>query len=569
MKRLLVLIFITLSSQLWASDKVTIIPDSKDVSLEEVFGITFRIETESDDEPEIKFDPYGLDVLEKSNEGVSSTTTYINGKLSSKREYIIRYQVKSNILGNVSLRNIEIKAGNEIIKHSNIYINSAREAEKNRNIFIQAEPSETNVYKGQGIMLRYFLYYKVRITSQNIKQFPKLNGFMKRYFQENPYRERINHNGEMFERMLLYSTVIFPEKLGETFIDPLIVEISYPSRTSNSPFGSFGMGFQNIRKKTYSSKRVAINVKPLPTSNVPEGFTGLVGSHSFKLTVLKNKFLVNEPVELKLVVKGEGNLENYSGPSLINDPALEEFENNSNLETTNTVMATKTFQYTYLARKNGKIDAKKVPLAYFDPAKNTYVTEFVEIPEMTIEGTASAGVSHGNGNVITQNSTQGNSGAEIENNQIALIGPYFENSILKQLFSNYFKIVNILLIVGIIFVFLMILKPILKFNHKDEIDQRISKIKKSNLGYTEVYNFLDKIEDSNRSLLKKIENAEISPHAKKYFENILTNREDNLFGDRKHGKNKLAFKEKYFKEVGKLVKAKHENRKESTRFIHR
>ena len=157
--RFIILTFLFISTAL--AGNIEIVPDSRNVVVGEIFGITIKVETKSGDEPEIKMEGRGIDVLEKENQGVSSTTTYINGKLSSKREYIIRYQLRANKTGRVSLINIIAEVGDETLRHGSIYFTSTNEPQQNRNIFVQAEPSKTVIYKGEGILLRYYIYNKI------------------------------------------------------------------------------------------------------------------------------------------------------------------------------------------------------------------------------------------------------------------------------------------------------------------------------------------------------------------------------------------------------------------------
>ena len=78
----------------------------------------------------------------------------------------------------------------------------------------------------------------------------------------------------------------------------------------------FGFGNQRFKNKDLSSPMVEIEVLPLPTEGVPSSFTGLVGEHEFNLSVPKTKYLVNEPIEIKLEVKGKGALENLDAPAI-------------------------------------------------------------------------------------------------------------------------------------------------------------------------------------------------------------------------------------------------------------
>ena len=141
------------------------------------------------------------------------------------------------------------------------------------------------------------------VNGKDIKKFPKLKGFVKRFIQYQPQPERVSMNNEIYERTALYSLILFPEDIGIVNIDPITVRLQYISvDSSNDPFGGMGFGLspRSIKVKTVSSPKVEVEVLALPTQNVPPSFTGLVGKHDFKLSINKTKFLVNEAIEAKL-----------------------------------------------------------------------------------------------------------------------------------------------------------------------------------------------------------------------------------------------------------------------------
>ena len=167
-------------------------------------------------------------------------------------------------------------------------------------------PKKT-LYLGEGITVRYFLYSKVPVNSVDIKKYPKLNNFLKRFLQEQERSERVSVDGQLYLRTQIYAAKLFPEKPGEVKIDPLELSASYPVVRSGDPFGTFGLN-RNFKTKTIASETVKLQVLPLPQP-VPENFTGLVGKHDFNLQFGQTKMIVNEPLEVKLTVAGGGALE--------------------------------------------------------------------------------------------------------------------------------------------------------------------------------------------------------------------------------------------------------------------
>ena len=113
-------------------------------------------------------------------------------------------------------------------------------------------------------------------------------------------------------------------------IDPISLNITYSDRSSRyqNRFG-FGLQLGRTKKRSIRSKQIKLDIQPLPVEGMPKNFTGLVGKHNFQLKTNKTKYLANEPIEFQLVVAGEGALEVFDAPALLNHPLVEEFETNS------------------------------------------------------------------------------------------------------------------------------------------------------------------------------------------------------------------------------------------------
>ncbi|MEX1098965.1 MAG: BatD family protein, partial [Bacteriovoracaceae bacterium] len=382
----LLLLFTFWSVSLFA-DSVRVEVRPKEPLVNENFRVLFEITTDEGTDPIIHFDPLGLDVVSKNETGIRTRTTYINGRLATERSLTVVYEMVATRPGSAFLRNINVELNGKKLTHETLRIGILRVPREARNIMVRAHVDKEEVFVGESILARYYLYNKVPVTSTDIKKFPKLNKFLKRYHQEKMSAERVQMNGEIYTRRVIYTAQLFPTEAGEYRIDPITLGVQYSNRGSN-PFNTFGFGSRSgqARKMTVSSGPIQIKVKALPAQGVPPSFTGLVGKHDFKLELNKNKFVVNEPIELKLVVKGPGALELYDAPKLFDEPDIEEFESNADLEVREDFSATKTFLYTYLGRDGMELEDKKIPFSYFDPDALQFKTEYLSIGKIIIAG---------------------------------------------------------------------------------------------------------------------------------------------------------------------------------------
>jgi hypothetical protein len=383
MKFVSLLLMLIFSFPLWANEVKIEINPTKPVA-GEVFQAYFRIFTDIDDEPAINFSPSNVEVVGKSNQGISTRTIYANGKLTVTREMTFVYDLVSAKPGFANLKDISIQVGNKTIRHPTVMLTVLKEPEVLADVFVMTDVPKKALYIGEGVVARYYLYSKVPVSNLDIKKYPKLNGFLKRFLQEPERTERVSVDGQLYMRTQIYAAKLYPEKPGELKIDPLHLSATYPSSRGGDPFGAFGMN-RDFKTKTISSESIKVEVRPLPEP-IPAHFTGLVGPHEFQLQFGQTKLIVNEPLEIKLTVSGVGALENLEAPDLIKHPALEEFESNGDLKISDADKATKVFDYTYLAKENFNLPSKELTLSYFDPNSQKYVTTQLNIPEVVVAG---------------------------------------------------------------------------------------------------------------------------------------------------------------------------------------
>lgn len=370
----------------WA-DSLDIRIEPKEPLVNENFKVVFEINTEEGTDPVVNFDPLNLDVISRSETGVRTRTTYINGKLTTERSLTVVYEVAAKRPGSAFLRKINVELNGKKLRHKTVRINILKTPKKARDILVRAEVDKEEAFVGESVLVRYYLYNRAPVVSTNIKKFPKLESFLKRYHQEKTAAERVNLDGNIYTRRVIYTAQLFPAKPGDYKIDPITLGVRYSKRGS-SPFDAFGFGsrYGGTRKVAISSSPVELKVKALPVENVPPSFTGLVGPHDFKLELSKNRFVVNEPIELKLTVSGEGALELYEAPKIFTEPEIESFETTADLEVRKDFSANKTFLYTYLGRDDLVLEKNRIPFSYFDPKTLEFKTEYIDLGKIVIGG---------------------------------------------------------------------------------------------------------------------------------------------------------------------------------------
>ncbi len=548
----IVLLIILLITNLAFADSVKIDVNPQKPVAGETFQVIMKIQTESSSEPDILFTPLRMEVVGKNRQGISTRTVYANGKLSITREMIYSYDMVASKEGIVGLRDIQITIDGKTITHPAYNITVLKEAEVLPEVFVNAEVNKKELYVGEGVVARYYIYAKTSVNQLDVKKYPKLNNFLKRFLQEPERTERVTVNGEPYNRSQIYAAKLFPEKPGKLKVDPLTMSVVYTTYAGNQ-FG-FGYGPRDQKTKTISSESIQLDVLPLPEDGKPSDFTGLVGKHEFNLQVGNSKLIVNEPLELKLTVSGNGALENYEAPKLLSNSALEEFENNSDLKLVDSEQGVKTFDYTYLAKNNLKLPEANIGFSYFDPDKKQYIRTNLKIPEIVIAGGQAAS--------STSEPKVEDDKAKDDNKEIistpklptlpTLQTPDFYQS-MNWLSQSYFVLIGLVLVVIILFVLMFKMNnPIagVRFNPNNN---PVPKALKSEFDLTVFYRWMAPwVEKTGKTPAIIIKESALAEESKRYFVDLLEQSSYKSFGN---GANTVTYKyeRKHYSQLSKIL----------------
>lgn len=561
--------------------EITVETSPPDPVKNESFYVTFKIKNAGDETPVINFVPSGAKVLGKREEGVSISTVVINGRFTTTKEQNYVFELMSSQPNLVIIKNIKVEMGGKTFTHPDLHITIRDMPRRIPDAFMEAQASKTRAFVGEGIDVNYYLYFKTSISANDVKEFPKLNKFIKRFHHINAPVETVQYRGEVMKRILAYSARVYPEKPGPATLDPMTISVQVIQTEYNSPFGGFGLGAQRIKNVDLASKSVAVEVLPLPSEGVPPGFTGLVGEHEFNFTPGKDKYLVNEPIELKLEVRGKGALEKMEAPAIYTENGLEQFDTKGEVTETGNNSAKKVFEYTYLARSALNIKERELSLAYFDPTNGRYIEKKIKIPAISVSGVAAQGASGGSSTVAQKNDpvaavkdgedfltrwfnrlgTSSTSKAPSEKNTAGMVAPDFGKS--KTYITRWLDFINIILILGL---FLFFGTWYYAYKNQDtinltlnsEVKKHISLLKKKGLNYSDLYQIVSALDKQNMlikggtSIAQIIDGSSLSPEAKEYFKKALDFCEGNSFGPSKVN-TIVEYQAKYFNELLKKI----------------
>ncbi|MDP3944891.1 MAG: BatD family protein [Lutibacter sp.] len=360
----------------------------------------FRIEFSVDKQGADNFKPPSFaDFKVVGGPSSSVSQSWINGKASYSQTYI--YIIEPKKEGEFIIDAATIEYNNEIVKSNAVKISVSKSIEipkdpnnpeyvAQQNIHLVAEVSNLNPYVGEGIYVVYklFVSQNISVNDWRVSESPQYNGFWNQDIEVTDINvQNGKYNGEDYRFLVLKRAVLIPQRSGELIIEPMKMDFSVGIPTGRGDF--FGnMITRNISYSTASDVR-KVRVKALPEAGKPEGFSGAVGEFQFTVSADKNVLKANDAAQIKVEVKGSGNLKLFEIPKIVTPAELEAYTPEHKEEVTTSLSGLRgsvSDAYTVVPQFKGKYKIPEVTFSYFNPKEEKYYTilaeaVFVEVTE--------------------------------------------------------------------------------------------------------------------------------------------------------------------------------------------
>lgn len=360
----------------------------------------FRIEFSVDKQGADNFKPPSFaDFKVVGGPSSSVSQSWINGKASYSQTYIYILEPKNE--GEFIIEPATIEYNDEIVKSNAIKLTVSKSIEvpkdpnnpdyiAQQNIHLVAEVSNLNPYVGEGIYVVYklFVSQNISVNDWRVSESPQYNGFWNQDIEVTDINvQNGKYNGEDYRFLVLKRAVLIPQRSGELIIEPMKMDFSVGIPTGRGDF--FGnMITRNISYSTASDVR-KVRVKALPELGKPEDFSGAVGDFEFSVKADKNVLKANDAAQIKVEVKGSGNLKLFEIPKIITPAELEAYtpEHKEDVTTSlNGLRGSISDAYTVVPQFKGKYKIPEVTFSYFNPNEERYYTilaeaVFVEVTE--------------------------------------------------------------------------------------------------------------------------------------------------------------------------------------------
>ncbi len=268
-----------------------------------------------------------------------------------------------------------------------------------KDLFIRVTANKQRVHEQEPILLTYKVYTQVELTQLNGKM-PDLNGF---HTQEIPLPQQKtfhieNVNGKPYRCVTWSQYVMFPQMAGKLEIPSITFKgIVMQENPNVDPFEAFfngGSGYIEV-KKEIKAPSVTIQVDPLPAK--PTNFSGGVGRFSVSASLDKNTVKAGDPVNLRIVVSGTGNMKLIKQPEIDLPKDFDKYDAKITDKTklvAEGLTGSMVYDILIVPRNKGEYTIPSLDFVYFDTSTSSYKTITTKPMSLTVEkGNYNGGVS--------------------------------------------------------------------------------------------------------------------------------------------------------------------------------
>lgn len=375
------------------------------VAAGENFRVAYTINTSDVEEFRLGGVQEGLEVIAGPYTSSQSSYQMINGHTSSSSSVTITYTLYAAKNGSftigashavvggkrLSSRPVKIQVSGHAQRtngapnmhgqnsYDQPHMRSAGSAISGSDLFIKVSASKKRVHEQEPILLTYKVYTQVELTQLEGKM-PDLKGF---HTQEVPLpQQKTFHtetvNGRPYKCVTWSQYVMYPQMTGSLQIPSITFKGIVVQQNRNvDPMEAFfngGSGYVEV-KKDIKAPGITLQVDPLPQR--PANFSGGVGKFNISASLDKKEVKAGEPITLRVVVGGIGNLKLLKQP-VVNFPKdFDKYDakvTDKTRLTANGVEGNMVYDFLAVPRNQGSYTIPSVELTYYDTGKNAYKT---------------------------------------------------------------------------------------------------------------------------------------------------------------------------------------------------
>lgn len=375
------------------------------VSVGEQFRLTYTVNTQNVSDFRAGNIPDEFEVLIGPNRSMQSSYQMINGHTSSSSSITYTYIVVATKNGSFTIPAAHVVVGGKSIASNTLKITVSGTPQNQSNggsgrrqrddegaelrdagsrisgsdLFIKVSANKRRVYEQEPILLTYKVYTLVSLTQLEPKM-PDLKGFHTQEV-ELPQQKSFKVetvNGRPYHTVTWSQYVMFPQITGKLQIPSITFNGIVVQQNRNiDPFEAFfngGSGYIEV-KKQIQAPGIEIQVDPLPQR--PSNFSGAVGRFNISAQVDKTDVKANDPVSLRVIVSGTGNLKLIKQPEVLFPKDFDKYDakiTDKTKLTANGLEGSMIYDILAVPRHQGKYEIPPIEFTYFNTATKKYET---------------------------------------------------------------------------------------------------------------------------------------------------------------------------------------------------
>ncbi|MCP3103301.1 BatD family protein [Myxococcus sp. K15C18031901] len=244
-------------------------------------------------------------------------------------------------------------------------------------LFLRASLDRDSVVVGEQVTLSLYIYSRVDLNSVDAVTMPKLEGFWTEEV-ESPTQlsgEQKVVDGVPYRAYLLRRRAIFPVKAGTLSISPAEADITT------------GFLFAGHRVHRVSNG-LKVKVAPLPPGAPPGMSNANVGSWRLSMDVSQTQVELGQPVTVKVILEGVGNVKNVTPPKLTGPSALKIYDPTTSDKVSpqrNRVQGRRVVEYLVMPQRTGTFTLPALEFPFFDVRKGGYEVARTDPVTLTVE----------------------------------------------------------------------------------------------------------------------------------------------------------------------------------------
>lgn len=426
-----------------------------EVAVGEQFRLTYTVNTQNVNGFRVGTIPAELEVLMGPSTSSQSSFQMVNGHTSSSSSITYTYIICAYKAGTYSIPAAHISVGGKTIASNQLRIKvsgASRQGAQGQqgqgegglrpagsrisgsDLFIKVSANKRRVHEQEPILLTYKVYTLVDLTSLK-GNMPDLKGFHTQEVQlpqQKSYKiETVN--GRPYRTVTWSQYVMFPQITGKLEIPSITFDgIVIQQNRDVDPFEAFfngGSGYVEVKKKI-KAPGLTIQVDPLPAR--PAGFSGGVGSFTISAQLNKTDIKANNPVTLRVIVSGRGNLKLIKKPEVKFPKDFDTYDakvTDKTKLTSNGVEGNMVYDFLAVPRNQGKYEIPPIEFVYYDTEANAYKTVKTQAFTLNVaKGSGSASVSDYTGDAADDQLNKDIRGIKTGDADVHDIGDFFFGS---------------------------------------------------------------------------------------------------------------------------------------------